>query len=82
MFVYNYNGEIKIKFVFPYIEIVDIIYNRRITFVSEEYKPSVTDDVKQDYNVILLTWRSSKIMSCKPLVLSEMELVKPITYYA
>jgi hypothetical protein len=80
MFVYN--GEIKIRFEFPYIEIVDIIYNRRITFVSEEYKPSVTDDVKQEYNVIFLTWDGSTAMSCKPLVLSEMALVKPITYHA
>ncbi len=81
MFVYN--GEIKIRFEVPYIEIVDIIYNRRITFVSEEYNPSVTHNVKQDYNVILcLTWHGSTTMSCKPLVLSEMELVKPITYHA
>jgi hypothetical protein len=74
---------IKFKFEDSYIEITDIIYNRRIVFTDNAYdKSRISSRIKQDDKVVAcLDHDDDAKMSYKPFVLSEMELVKSTPYY-
>ncbi len=76
--IFIYNGEFKFNFKNYYIEVVDVVYNRRIIFTSNEYNGNVISNVKQDNNVIICLNASGREIVYKPFILSKMKLVKPI----
>ncbi len=82
VFLSSYN--IKFKFEDSYIEITDIIYNRRIVFLDDAYNKSMLSSrIKQDDKVVVcLDYANDTKMAYKPFVISELELVKPIHYHS
>jgi hypothetical protein len=74
---------IKFKFGDSYIEITDIIHNRRIIFTDNAYEPRrISSHIKQEDKVVVcLEHPDNTKMSYKPFVLSEMELVRPMPCY-
>jgi hypothetical protein len=76
-----------VKFVFDNscIRITEVIYNRHLVFNDDTYEESKINTnriIQEDRVVVCLDHVNDKIMAYKPFVLSEMELVKPMLYYA
>ena len=74
---------IKFKFEDSYIEITDIIHNRRIIFVGNAYDQSrLSSHIKQEDKVVVcLDHPDYTKMSYKPFIISEMKLVKSTPYH-
>ena len=74
---------IKFKFEDSYIEITDIVYNRRIVFIDNAYdQRRLPSHIKQEDKVLVfLEHPDNTKMSYKPFIISEMELVKSIPYH-
>jgi hypothetical protein len=74
---------IKFKFEDSYIEITDIIHNRRIVFIDNAYDQSrLSSHIKQEDKVVVcLDHPDNTKMSYKPFIISEMGLVKSIPYH-
>jgi hypothetical protein len=74
--IFIYKGVIKFNPKLYYIEIVDIIYNRKIVFADSEYSRIRISNIKQDSKVIIFLDMSGNKIVYKPFVLSTMELVR------
>ena len=80
--IFIYNSEIKFRFGDHSVDIVDAVYNRRIVFAYDVQPKSAISNCKQDDKVILCLDLHGIEIVYKPFILSEMELVKPMSYYA